>query len=134
MSSNTISTSSMSKCAACGKGGDNLKVCTSCEQVYYCNAKCRKAHRSKHKKECKQYVAEKRNKNAAIRAEADAIDAKIGKIIDSISDNLGKISTISENCLQILHQKRIVLSASCLCHSQLECLQWIHLIKHAAVR
>jgi len=95
MSSNTNS-SSISKCAACGKGGDNLKVCTSCEQVSYCNAKCRNSHRSKHKKECKQYAAKIREKNAALRAEADAIDTKIGKIIDSISDNLGKMSTISD--------------------------------------
>ena len=34
-------------------------------------------HRSKHKKECKQYAAEKRNKNAAIRAEIDAISEKL---------------------------------------------------------
>ena len=49
------------KCAACGKGGDNLKVCTSCKSVKYCNAKCRKAHRSKHKKECRQLAAERHN-------------------------------------------------------------------------
>ena len=82
--SNNIESSSMSKCAACGKGGDNLKVCTSCEQVSYCNAKCRNSHRSKHKKECKQYAAEKRNKNAAIRAEVDAISKKLASI--EISD------------------------------------------------
>ena len=74
----------MSKCAACGKGGDNLKACTSCEQVSYCNAKCRNAHRSKHKKACKQYAAERRNKNAAIRAEVDAIIERFSKI--EISD------------------------------------------------
>ena len=50
----------MSKCAACGKGSDNLKVCTSCKSVKYCNAKCRKAHRSKHKKECKKLAAERK--------------------------------------------------------------------------
>jgi len=50
----------MSKCAACGKGGDNLKVCTACKSVKYCNAKCRNAHRSKHKKECKQLAAERK--------------------------------------------------------------------------
>ena len=66
MSSNTNSSSvSMSKCAACGKGGDN-KVCTSCEQVSYCNAKCRKAHRSKHKKECRQLAAKRHNNETAI--------------------------------------------------------------------
>ena len=70
----------MSKCAACGKGGDNLKVCTSCEQVSYCNAKCRKAHRSKHKKECRQYTAKTREKNASVRAEVDAISEKLCSI------------------------------------------------------
>jgi len=53
----------LSKCAACGKGGDNLKVCTSCEQVKYCNAKCRNTHRSKHKKECKKLAAERKLQN-----------------------------------------------------------------------
>ena len=77
------SSSSMSKCAACGKGGDNLKVCTSCEQVSYCNAKCRNAHRSKHKKECKQYAAKIRDENAAIRAEVDAISEKLCSIVIS---------------------------------------------------
>ena len=83
MISNTNS-SSMSKCAACGKGGDNLKVCSSCERVSYCNAKCRNAHRSKHKKECRQYTAEIRDKNAAIRADFDAISEKLSEI--EISD------------------------------------------------
>jgi len=50
----------MSKCAACGKGGDNLKICASCKSVKYCNAKCRNAHRSKHKKECKKLAAERK--------------------------------------------------------------------------
>ena len=73
-------------CAACGKGGDNLKVCTSCEQVSYCNAKCRKAHRSKHKKECRQLSAEKHNEESAISSniDVDAISQKFSKI--EISD------------------------------------------------
>jgi len=72
---------SMSKCAACGKGGDNLKVCTSCEQVSYCNAKCRKAHRPKHKKECRQLAAERHNEETAIiNIDVDAIIEKFSKI------------------------------------------------------
>jgi len=66
MSSNNNRSSSMPKCVACCKGGDNLKVCTSCEQVSYCNAKCRKAHRSKHKKECRQLAAERHNNETSI--------------------------------------------------------------------
>jgi len=49
-------------CDACGKSGDDdLKACTKCEQVYYCNNKCRKAHLQKHKKECRRYTAEMHN-------------------------------------------------------------------------
>ena len=85
MNTNRVSSSSMSKCAACGKGGDNLKVCTSCEQVSYCNAKCRKAHRSKHKKECRQLAAERHNNETAIsNIDVDAITEKFNKI--EISD------------------------------------------------
>ena len=102
------SSSSMSKCAACGKGGDNLKVCTSCEQVSYCNAKCRNTHRSKHKKECKQYAAKIRDENAAIRAEVDAISPK----------NFVVLRYLMKNCLQILRQGMIVISASFQCHTQ----------------
>jgi len=46
-------------CAACGKeGGDELKACTACKLVKYCNRDCQISHRSKHKKECKKRVAE----------------------------------------------------------------------------
>ena len=85
MSSNTNSSSSIpSKCAACGKGGDNLKVCTSCEQVSYCNAKCKKAHRSKHKKECRQLAAERHNSEAIMSIDTHVIIEKFSKM--EISD------------------------------------------------
>ena len=74
----------LSKCAACGKGGDNLKVCTSCEQVSYCNAKCRNAHRSKHKKECRRLAAEKHNNEAVISIDTHAIIERFSKM--EISD------------------------------------------------
>ena len=48
----------MSNCAACGKGGDDLKTCNACKMVKYCNATCQKAHRPMHKKECKKRAAE----------------------------------------------------------------------------
>ncbi|KAL7536131.1 hypothetical protein ACHAXR_006933 [Thalassiosira sp. AJA248-18] len=48
----------MSKCAACGKDRDTLKACTACKLVKYCNVTCQKAHRPKHKKECKKRAAE----------------------------------------------------------------------------
>ena len=37
----------MSKCAGCGKAGDDLKACTSCRLVKYCDATCQRAHWSR---------------------------------------------------------------------------------------
>ena len=48
-------------CANCGKGEDNsgdLKACTACKLVKYCNRECQIAHRPQHKKECKKRTAE----------------------------------------------------------------------------
>ena len=51
----------MSSCANCGQGEEescNLKTCTACKMVKYCNAACQEAHRSQHKKECRKRAAE----------------------------------------------------------------------------
>jgi len=54
-----MSTADISQCAACGnKGGDDLKACTACKLVSYCNVTCQKSHRPKHKKECKRRAAD----------------------------------------------------------------------------
>ena len=47
-------------CAACGKEGnsDDMNTCNKCRMVKYCNAACKKKHRSKHKKKCDRRVAE----------------------------------------------------------------------------
>ena len=45
-------------CANCGKEGSNLNTCNKCKVVQYCNAACKKKHRSKHKKKCDRHVAE----------------------------------------------------------------------------
>ena len=45
-------------CANCGKEGSNLNSCNKCKLVKYCNAACKKKHRSKHKKKCDRRVAE----------------------------------------------------------------------------
>ena len=50
-----------SSCANCGKGEEsagNLKACTACKMVKYCNRDCQIAHRPQHKKECKKRAAE----------------------------------------------------------------------------
>ena len=57
MMSTTGDNSTMS-CANCGKEGSNLNSCNRCKLVKYCNAACKKKHRSKHKKKCDRRVAE----------------------------------------------------------------------------
>ena len=47
----------MSVCANCGKEGAN-NTCNKCKMVMYCNAACKKKHRTKHKKQCERRVAE----------------------------------------------------------------------------
>jgi len=51
-------------CANCGKGNEqesvnlNLKACTACKLVKYCNRDCQAAHRPEHKKACKKRASE----------------------------------------------------------------------------
>ena len=51
---------SVAICANCGKegDGDNMNTCNKCDLVKYCNAACKKKHKSKHKKKCERRVAE----------------------------------------------------------------------------
>ena len=58
MSTNNIT------CANCGKGEESssdLKACTACNMVKYCNRDCQIAHRPQHKKACKKRAAELRD-------------------------------------------------------------------------
>ena len=52
-------------CANCGKGEESvsgdLKACTACKMVKYCNRDCQIAHRTQHKKACKKRAAELRD-------------------------------------------------------------------------
>ena len=55
------STDNIILCANCGKGEEStgdLKSCTACKLVKYCNRDCQIAHRPQHKKACKQRAAE----------------------------------------------------------------------------
>ena len=49
-----------STCANCGKedNSNDMNICNRCKMVKYCNAACKKKHRSKHKKKCDRHVAE----------------------------------------------------------------------------
>jgi len=50
----------VSMCACCGKEGnsEDMNACNKCKMVQYCNAACKKKHRTKHKKACERRVAE----------------------------------------------------------------------------
>ena len=53
--------STINTCANCGKGEEgsgDLKACTACKLVQYCNRECQIAHRPQHKKACKKRAAE----------------------------------------------------------------------------
>ena len=45
-------------CVNCGKEGNNINICNKCKTATYCNAACKKKHRSKHKEACAKRVAE----------------------------------------------------------------------------
>ena len=56
-----MSTNDTSTCANCGNGEEaagDLKACTACKLVKYCNRDCQIAHRPQHKKACKKRAAE----------------------------------------------------------------------------
>ena len=57
---NADNTDNVTTCAACGNEGDkeSMNICNKCKMVYYCNAACKKKHKSKHKKKCDRRVAE----------------------------------------------------------------------------
>ena len=54
----TMVTPTDAKRAACGKGGDSLKVCTACKVLKYYGVDCQLAHCPKRKKECRKRAAE----------------------------------------------------------------------------
>ena len=53
-------TAAITICAACRKDGDgdSMNSCNKCDLVKYCNASCKKKHRSRHKKKCEKRIAE----------------------------------------------------------------------------
>ena len=54
----SINNDTLTICANCGKEGSNPNICNKCKAATYCNASCKKKHRSKHKKDCERRVAE----------------------------------------------------------------------------
>ena len=60
LSTLNIKDAELLQCSNCGKegDGDNMNSCNKCDLVKYCNAACKKKHKSKHKKKCERRVAE----------------------------------------------------------------------------
>ena len=60
LSSLNIKYAELLQCSNCGKegDGDSMILCNKCDLVKYCNAACKKKHKSKHKKKCERRVAE----------------------------------------------------------------------------
>ena len=57
MSSNKTLNGLSNICANCGKEGNGItNTCNKCKMVMYCNAACKKKHRSKHKKDCEEHL------------------------------------------------------------------------------
>ena len=54
----SINNDVLTTCANCGREGSNLNICNKCKTATYCNAACKKRHRSKHKKDCERRVDE----------------------------------------------------------------------------
>ena len=47
---------SMDVCANCGKEDGVLNTCNKCMVTSYCNASCKKKHKSKHKHDCSEHI------------------------------------------------------------------------------
>ena len=57
-------------CANCGKEGSGVtNICNKCKSVMYCNAACKKKHRTKHKKDCEEHVKRAAEREAELRDE-----------------------------------------------------------------
>ena len=57
----TVDNNQPLSCANCGKGEESagdLKACTACNMVKYCNRDCQISHRPQHKKACKKRADE----------------------------------------------------------------------------
>ena len=75
-----LSIKNVSICANCGKEGTNLNICNKCKVATYCNAACKKRHRSKHKVACEKRVAELHEEQLErVRRIAELHDEKLFK-------------------------------------------------------
>ena len=87
----------MSVCAACGKSGDNLKACTACHLVKYCNRECQSAHWKLHKKRCK--TQQELNNNVGVLFTLPVKEAIRRGLVDSKSAAAGDDNDNGENLL-----------------------------------
>ena len=73
--------SDISTCANCGKEGSEVNnICNKCKAATYCNAACKKKHRSKHKVACEKRIAELQEEELERGRRADELhDEKLFK-------------------------------------------------------
>ena len=67
-------------CANCGKGEESsgdLKVCSGCKILKYCNRDCQIAHRPQHKKACKKRAAELQQHICSVGIRDEGIDSDV---------------------------------------------------------
>jgi len=69
----------VSICANCGKEGAT-NTCNKCKQVTYCNAACKKKHKSKHKADCEEHLRRAAElQEEELRRAAELYDEKLFK-------------------------------------------------------
>ena len=66
-----------SKCSYCGKTSENLKKCTRCHDVQYCNKDCQQKHWKLHKGSCKEITTEPATATATTTSITDSAAATI---------------------------------------------------------
>jgi len=65
-----------------------LKKCAGCHAVSYCNAKCQRADRRRHKTECDQLAAEHTAAKAEVAAARAATASELAAVKDAAATNI----------------------------------------------
>ena len=107
---NSVALLDMSTCANCGKEGnsDDMNTCNKCQLVKYCNAACKKKHRTKHKKKCERRVAELHDEKLFKEVEPDECPICLlpleieGEQIETFQSCCGK--SICNGCMYVMEK------------------------------
>ena len=96
----SINNDVLTTCANCGREGSNLNICNKCKTATYCNAACKKRHRSKHKKDCERRVDELHGKNLSAKGEQRICMMRL------YSNNLRQLKIVPSACYLCHHLLR----------------------------